>query len=181
MYERHGFQFERAWRIWRRGSIPQAAFKRSGDFRIARRRPSEWRAEYRLAQAARPNSRGGLGWLKPLREAAFKTTWRKQLRDIFALNSLERLVIRDESAGEILAACWLESAVSFGDIRAWLFAAPQIDHRRYAEALLGNLVSRYSRSSIVLEHPRDDEAVSELLRQRQFKVKRELWHMRLDL
>ncbi len=181
LYERHGFVYERAWRIWRRSGFTQASFAGIDNFHITRRRPSEWQSEYALAQAARPNNLGGLGWLKPLHRAAFQTPFWKQLRDVISLNSLERLIIRDEAAGDILASCWLESAVSFGNIRAWFFASPQIDHRPYAQAHLGNLVSRYSRSTIVVEHPRDDEVVSELLKQHQFKIKRELWHMRLDL
>lgn len=181
LYERHGFVYERAWRAWRRSGFAQAPFDRRDGFHISRRRPGEWQAEYALAQAARPNSRGGLGWLKPLHKAAFHTPLWKQLRDMVSLNSLERMVIRDESAGEILASCWLESTVSLGNIRAWLFTTPNIDHHPHAQSLLGNLVSRYSRSTIVIEHPRDDEAVNELLKQHQFKVKRELWHMRLDL
>ena len=181
LYERQGFIFERAWTVWRRSGFMQAPFSRNDAIHITRRRPSEWQAEYALAEAARPNSRGGLGWLKPVHRAAFHSPFWQQLRNLVSLNNLERLVIRDEAAGDILASCWLESAVSFGNIRAWLFTAPQIDHRPYARALLGNLVSRYSRSTIVFEHPRDDEAVSELLQYHQFKVKRELWHMRLDL
>ena len=181
LYERHGFIYERAWRVWRRSGFAQAPFARIGDLHITRRRPSEWQAEYALAQASRPNSRGGLGWLKPLHRGAFETSIWKQLKDLASLNSLERLVIRGESAGEIVASCWLESAVSFGSIRAWLFAAPHIDHEAYARALLGNVVSRFSRSTIVLEHPRDDEIVGELLKEHGFQVKRELWHMRLDL
>lgn len=181
LYERHGFIYERAWRVWRRSGFYQAPFSRAEDIHITRRRPGEWQAEYALAQLARPNSRGGLGWLKPLHRAAFQPPLWKQLRDLVSLNNLERLVIRDEAAGDILASCWLESAVSFGNIRAWLFASPQIDHQPYAQALLGNVVSRYSRSTIVVEHPRDDDVVSELLKRHQFKVKRELWHMRLDL
>ncbi|MCY3780560.1 MAG: GNAT family N-acetyltransferase [Chloroflexi bacterium] len=181
LYERHGFIYERAWRVWRRSGFSQAPFARINDFHITRRRPSEWGAEYALARASRPNSSGGLGWLKPLHKAAFQTSLWKRLKDLASLNSLERLVIRDESAGEILASCWLESAISFGSIRAWLFTSPHIDHEVYAQALLGNVVSRFSRSTIVLEHPRDDETVSDLLKVHRFQVKRELWHMRLDL
>ena len=181
LYERHGFVFERAWRVWRRSGFAHSPFARLDEIHITRRRPSEWRSEYKLAKVARPNSRGGLGWLKPLHQAAFKTSLFKQLRDLLSLNTLERLVIRDECEGDILASCWLESAVSFGNIRGWLFTSPQIDQIPYVQALLANVVSRYSRSTIVVEHPRDDEAVGDLLKQLEFQVKRDLWHMRLDL
>ncbi len=180
LYEGQGFIRERAWRVWRRGGFISAPYSRAHDFRISRRRSGDWSAEYALARAARPNSRGGLGWLKPLHLAAFQSPLWKQIRELLSLSNLERRVIQDRSSGEILASCWLESALSIGNIRAWLFTAPQIDHRPYAQALLDNLVARHSRSTIVLEHPRDDETVSQLLQERQFKCKRELWHMRLD-
>ena len=181
LYDRHGFVRERAWNIWRRSGFMGAPFATRSGFHITRRRGGEWQAEYALAQASRPNSRGGIGWLKPVHRAAFHRSPWQQLRDIFSLNSLERLVIRDEADQDLLATCWLESAVSFGNIRAWLLTAPYIEHGPYAEALLDNLVARYSRSTIVIEHPRDDETVSALLKERRFKLKRELWHMRLDL
>ena len=181
LYESHGFMHERAWSLWRRSGFVRAPFASYGDIHIARRRPSEWQAEFALARAARPNSRGGLGWLKPVHQAAFQAPFWKQLRDLVSLSSVERMVIHDESTGDILASCWLESAVSFGNIRAWLFASPAIDHARYAEALLGDLVSRHNRATIVFEHPRDDEVVSDLLKYHQFKIKRELCHMRVDL
>ena len=181
LYERHGFIRERAWNIWRRSGFMGAPFARKSSLHITRRRRSEWQAEYALAQACRPNSRGGLGWLKPVHRAAFRKSPWQQLRDLLSLNSLERLVIRDQAERDLLASCWLESAVSFGNIRAWLLTAPRIEHGPYAEALLDNLVARYSRSTIVIEHPRDDETVSALLKERRFKLQRELWHMRFDL
>ncbi len=181
LYESHGFIHERAWRVWRRSGFHSAPFASSSDYQVSRRRPSEWQAEFALARAARPNNRGGLGWLKPVQKAAFHTPFWKQLRDLLSLNSIERLVIRDRASGDILASCWQESAVSFGNIRAWLFASPEIDHGPFAEALLGNLVSRHNRATIVFEHPRDDYIVNGLLKYHQFNIKRELWHMRVDL
>lgn len=181
LYEGQGFIAERAWRVWRRGGFISAPYSPMPDTRIRRRRPGDWCAEYALARSARPNNRGGLGWLKPLHPAAFQTPLWKQVRDLLSLRSLERQVIEDERSGAILASCWLESAMSFGNIHARLFTAPQLDHRPYAQALLDNLVTRHSRSTIVLEHPSDDEVVSRLLQERQFKTKREHWHMRLEL
>ena len=181
LYERKGFIYERAWQIWRRSGFLRAPASASRELRVVRWRRSDWQAEYALAQAARPNERGGLGWLKPVHRAAFdQSVWRR-LRNLVALSSLEKMVIHDQDSSTILASCWAESAMSFGNIRAWLFADPTIDRRPYAEALLNWLVARYDRSTIVFEHPRDDESVRDLLKARQFTLKRDLWHMRLDL
>ncbi len=179
LYERHGFHYENAWRIWRRSGFFRSPRASQRGWPIARPRRSDWRAEFALAQAARPNSRGGLGWLKPLHKAAFYRPLWQQALSWLSLNSNQRLIIRGQG-GDILAACWLESAVSFGNLRAWIFTSPQVDAQPYAETLLDYVLSRYERSTIVFEQPRADEAVNDLLKRHQFKVKRELWHMRLD-
>lgn len=181
LYEASGFAYERAWIHWRRSSRARAPVPAWHDFHITRLRRNEGAAEFALAQAARPNSRGGLGWLKPLRKDDFCPSPWRQVRKWLSMNSIEKLIIRSADAREILASCWLENAaIGFGRVQARLFTSPQIDHRPYAEALISNLVSRYERATILVEHPRDDEVVSELLRQQQFKARRELWHMRLD-
>ncbi len=181
LYETQGFIYERAWRQWRRSGFIRAPIQSKQDFHITRLRRAEWAAEYALARAARPNSRGGLGWLMPVHRSAFHSPLWKQALDLISLNNIEKLIIRQEDAGDLLASCWVEGSIGFGNIRARLFTAPKLDHRPYAEALLNNIVTRFDRSTIVFEHPRDDEVVSELLKYHQFKIKRELWHMRLDL
>ncbi len=181
LYERHGFIYERAWRMWRRSSFVKAPVSSSHDFHITRLRRSEWQTEFALAQQVRPNTRGGLGWLMPLHRLYFHRPLWKQFLNLFSLNSVEKLVIRDETPPAILASCWLESVVTARSLRARLFVSQQIDAAPCADALINNVLQRFSGSTILLEHPRDDQVVSDLLRHYQFKVKRELWHMRLDL
>ncbi len=181
LYARRGFIYERAWRAWRRSGFLPAPMTEGRRFRIVRPRANEWQAELKLAQAARPNALGGVGWLKPVHEGDFRRPVWRRLRDLLAMNGKDKLIIRDEATDEILAACWLEGGLGFGSLRAWLYAAPQIDSQPYLDALLANLVSRHERAAIVVEHPLDDETMSQLLKERQFKVQRELWHMRLDL
>lgn len=181
LYEAAGFSYERAWIHWRRSSRGRTSVPPAHGFHITRLRRNEGAAEFALAQSARPNSRGGLGWLKPLRKSDFCPSPWRQLRRWLSMNSIEKLIIRSADEREILASCWLENAaVGFGRVQARLFTSPQIDHRPYAEALISNLVARYERATILVEHPRDDDVVSELLRGQQFKARRELWHMRLD-
>ncbi len=181
LYEAQGFRYERAWRHWQRSGHIRATVPRQHSLHITRLRRGERAAEYALAQAARPNSHGGLGWLKPLRQADFCPSPWRQLRDLLSLNTIEKLIIRDKSSAQILASCWLENPMNFGRVQARLFTAPHIDHQPYAEALISNLVARFERATILLEHPRDDDIVNDLLKQQHFKVRRELWHMRLDL
>ena len=181
LYERAGFVYERAWRVWRRSGFLRAPAPSDRGLRVSRLRQRDWQTEYALAQAARPNSRGGLGWLKPIHRAAFSPSLFRRLGNLVSLSSVEKLVVRDHEAGSILASCWIEGGLSFGNVRAWLFADPAIDHQPHAAALLESLVSRYDRSTILFEHPRDDNIVNGLLKTCRFTVTRDLWHLRLDL
>ena len=181
LYERRGFLYERAWRLWRRSGFVSSPHCDKQEFHITRLGHSEWKHEQTLAQAARPNALGGLGWLKPLHESSFRVAPWKRLMNLFSLNSTEKLIIRDESTLAILASCWLESLISVSSIQLRFFATPSFDYRPHAEALLCNVLARYPRSTITIEHPRDDEIINDLLKRFQFTVKRELWHMRLDL
>ena len=181
LYESRGFSYERAWGSWRRSGFIGAPFAGERKHHITRARHDEWPALYALAAASRPNCRGGLGWLKPLHISDFRAPWRQRLLNFLTLNSLEKLVIRNDAGDAILASCWLESSVGGGALRLRLFTAPGTDEQSTADALLGNVLARHPRSTIIIEHPRDDSAVIDLLKRFHFKRQRELWHMRLDL
>lgn len=181
LYQGQGFTYERAWQVWRRSGFLRAPASSGRELRITRLRQRDWQAEYALAQAVRPNSRGGLGWLKPVHRAAFNQSLWRRLRGLFALSSVDKMIIHGNESDSILASCWVESALGLGNIRAWFFADPAIDYQPYAQALLSKLVSRFDRSTIVFEHPKDEAVVNDLLKTYQFTIKRDLWHMRLDL
>ena len=181
LYERQGFIYERAWRLWRRSGFVRSSGPAAPAMSVAQLSGREWVKELALAQEARPNARGGIGWLKPVHRSQFHSpAWKRLLRQI-SMSGLERLVIRDESGEELLASCWLEYAMSVSGVRGWLFASPQIDNRLYAAAMLDYVISRFERSTIHFEHPRDDDSANDLFKQHEFKLSRELWHMRLDL
>ena len=180
LYERRGFRYERAWQIWRRSGFMGAPAIDAGSYRASRLGSGDWRAEYELAEAARPNALGGLGWLKPLHIDDFRIPLRRRLVNLFSLNSLEKHVIRD-AGDSILASCWQESAVGGGGARLRFFGAPMADQEALASALIGAIVARQPASSITIEHPRDETATIKVLKRLHFKLQRELWHMRLDL
>ena len=181
LYDRQGFVYERAWCVWRRSGFISSPYAGAQDFHITRLRHDEWQSEYDLALASRPNSRGGLGWLKPVHRSYFRVPLARRLINMLSLNHTEKLIIRDEETLQVLASCWLESLLGNSTIRLRLFASPAMDFRPHAEALLCNVMARYPRSTTMIEHPRDDDITSDLLKHYQFNVKRELWHMRLDL
>ena len=180
LYERLGFLYERAWRVWRRSGFVLSPAAEPPGLSVSHLNGNEWAAEFALAQSARPNRQGGIGWLKPVHRAAFYCPWWKRLLSLMSLSGAERLVIRDESARAIVASCWLERAMGFSSVRGWLFVSPQVDHRACTESLLDYVVSRNERSSIQFEHPQDDAIANELFKHHRFMVNRELWHMRYD-
>ena len=148
LYARRGFHCERSWRIWRRSGFVRTPLSSQGSFHIARPRPSEWASEFALAQVARPNSLGGLGWLKPVHQSDFRRSLWRQALTLVSLNNIEKLIIRDQQTDAILASCWLEGTVSFGHVRARLFADPQVDSRPLVAALVEHVVTRFDRSTI---------------------------------
>lgn len=181
LYERHGFIYERAWQIWGRSGFFRSPASAASSGVVHRLRRSERAAALSLAQEARPNELGGLGWLKPVQRADFFTPRWKQLLQFVSLGGVERYVIRDEDGRGILALCLLESAMSFSNVRGWLFSAPQAERGPLAAELLNYVTRLYERSTIHFEHPKDDDVVNDVFKRHRFTVKRELWHMRLEL
>ncbi len=181
LYERHGFIYERAWRIWGRSGFVRSPVSRDSSPGVHPLRRSERAAALTLAQEARPNKLGGLGWLKPVQRKDFFTPRWKQLLQFVSLNGMERYVIPDEDGRGILALCLLESGMSFSNIKGWLFTAPQVEPGRLAATMLNHVTRLYDRSTLHFEHPQDDEVVNDIFKRHRFKVKRELWHMRLEL
>lgn len=181
LYERQGFIYERAWYIWGRSGFVRSPVSMDSSVRVHRLRRSERAAALSLAQEARPNELGGLGWLKPVQRADFFTPRWKQLLQFVSLGGMERYVIRDEDGRGIRALCLLESAISFSNMRGWLFSAQQAEQGRLAADMLNHVTGLYDRSTIHFEHPQDDDIANDAFKRHRFKVKRELWHMRLAL
>lgn len=179
LYERLGFIREQAFAQWQRSSFaPMPAPVDTGVF-ITRRRRSEWAAELALAEHVRPNSQGGVGWLKPTVPALFRRTWRESLNDILKMASTERLIVRSEDEREIVATLWLDNQFGVFSTRLTLMYLPGMIHA--AEALLTNAVRRFRSATLTLEHPYNDAEAAALFRRLHFSLERTVWHMRLDL
>ena len=178
IYERLGFVRERIWTTWWRGSFAGSPAPVAQDFFITRRRPQEWRAEYAFAQRVRPQERGGLGWLRPLNEHYFHRPFWRQMTDWFSMSGVERLVIRDEATDALRSVLWVQSGMSTMRTRLTLLSDPQ--DPAPAEALINNVARRFHRTALSLEHPADEESISDILRQHRFRPEHTFMHMRLD-
>ncbi len=181
LYQRLGFREERGWTSWRRSAtydLPPPLDR--SEVRIARRRATEWQAEYALAEQVRPNERGGIGWLRPLHPSAFQRSLWQQIGDWFSFRSAERLVIRSEDESRILAALWVENG--FGSVSTQLTLLVHPDYEGlYDEVLLNSGVRRFGNAPLTLEHPEDCILTNSLLRRYHFSIRRDVIHMRWDV
>ena len=130
----------------------------------------------------RPPERGGLGWQRPLERDLFRRPLQQRLGDWLNMRGQERLAIRAADETHLLASLRIDHGLLGGSTQLTLLAdAPQ--QAELAALLLGNAVRRYgaSRQTLLLEHPTDEEAVTEVLRRYFFRPLREVLHMRLDI
>jgi len=179
LYEDLGFVRERAFTTWTRSSYTQAPSANENNVFITLPRSGDWQAEYELAQIARPEQYGGIGWERPLHSKYFHPPFWKRLLDIFTFSGTERLIVRDESQEEILAALWVDRSIALTRTRLTFMQHPNTP-LRYADALFSSVLRRYRSGGFLIEHPHDDVVINELLTDYHFRSKRTLWHMRYD-
>jgi ribosomal protein S18 acetylase RimI-like enzyme len=177
LYESLGFREDGAFVTWRRAAAHPPSPLDSGVY-ITRRGRGEWRSEYALAKAARPQEQGGIGWLRPTVPSLFRTSWRKTITDFFNLRSTERLVTHAPDGHSLNASLWVERAFVSGAIQLTLLLhpyAPESDRR----ALLLTGVRRFGAdNTLVIEHPLPDQGTAALLETLGFRRARTLLHMR---
>lgn len=178
LYDTLHFYRERAWTTWRRSSLAPNPPPLQSDVFITRRRPSEWRAEYALAELVFPKERGGMGWLRPLTPSAFRRSLWRELTSWLTMNNIERLVVRNADETQILASLWVENTLGTLTTRLTLLHHPH--HPELVEPLLNTVVRRFRTGSLMLEHPFDDVLTGETLRLYRFMPERTVWHMRWD-
>lgn len=185
LYRQLGFVEERTFITWRRtasGHVPAALEAAAGAF-IRSRRRSEWRKEYALAEQVRPQSRGGLGWMRPLHPSVFKRNFWQRVGDFINLRSLERRVALPADRGRddehLAGSLWVQSMLG-SPTRLTLLVPP--DQRGvYDDLLLNWAVRRYGRSMLLIEHPADEEITTAVIQRYNFRQQRAVVHMRWDV
>lgn len=180
IYDRLGFRAERTFTHWYWSSYRTAPKMLPEMPRITYRALHEWRAEYRLAQQVRPQEYGGIGWLKPTREADFRLTPWRLLSGFFAFSANEHWVVRGKN--DLQAALLTRSA--FGSSTLYFDLMIHPDHQASLTAPLLNHVLRRAYEQFknaATEHPSDDLAASEAFLAHEFQARRQLIHMRREL
>lgn len=179
LYQSLGFEAERTFTTWRRASYGQVPDAPLNPAYIRSRRRSEWQAEYQLAEAIRPQTRGGLGWLRPLHPQFFKRTWGQRLGDAINLRGYDHAVIvNPERTDEIYGSAWIETAFGM-NTRLTLLMKPAY-RGIYDDILLNHIVKRYGRGIVTCEHPADDVITAGVLERYRFYNQRTVIHMRWD-
>jgi ribosomal protein S18 acetylase RimI-like enzyme len=182
LYRSLGFVEERAWITWRRSSsirLPPEKPEAETVF-ISRRRHKEWKDEMALARRIRPQSQGGLGWLRPLHIHRFRRPFWQIAGDWLSLRGMERLVIRSsDDDSRLVASMWIESTFA-GKTDLTLLVDP-LFQGIYDDALIGTAVRRFGRSPLVIEQPSDETATAEVLERYRFVRQRSVMHMRWDV
>jgi hypothetical protein len=180
LYESLGFVREGVWITWRRSAGGRMLTDTDASVFISRRRPSEWRAEYALAQRVRPADQGGVGWLRPLHVGLFRKSLLTQMSDWFSLRGVEQLVIRSQDESAVLASLWVEQGFLASAVQLTLMTHPDYQGW-YDDALIGLAVRRFgSRGALTVEHPAGDETTGAVLTRHGFRPQRTLVHMRWD-
>ncbi len=181
LYLRLGFIEERAWITWRRSgtyTLPPP-LESANRVYITHRRPSEWQAEYALAEHTRPALMGGLGWLKPLHPDYFRPRWWQALSQWFSFRRTERLIVRSADEQSLLASLWVNTSLG-STTRLNLMVHPDYEGS-YDEALLNTAVRRFGSESLSIEHPADRTVTNAILRRYQFHPRMDVVHMRWDV
>lgn len=175
LYQDLGFVPERAFTQWTRSALVSALPSIDSSILVNRPRPSDWQALYRLAQAERPNEKGGLAWLRPLQKSEFRPSLWRSLSSLFTLNNLEELIVRDSNDA---IAAYLAVERSFVSRSRLILIRDSHTDPDYAVAVLANALRRYNSSGFLMEHPHDDMLLSPILNDLRFRPHRSVWHMR---
>lgn len=180
LYRQLGFTQERAWSQWRRNgfqpSVPTQPPPVS-PHRVVQRKLGDSAAELRLAQRVRPSILGGVDWLRPTHLNTFRLDFFTRFNNWLNLREVQRLVIRDDARRDLLAWLQIETAFGVAQNQFTFMALPQ-HTLTAAHDLIGLGVRRFSRETINLHHPHDDELVAEVLRAYHFSCYRTVIHMK---
>ncbi len=180
MYRNLGFVDERVFTQWRRSpyrALPP--MPPDGDYRIVHRAVGDWRAEYALALMTRPQERGGVDWLRPTHPHIFRRGPINRLREWLTFRSSERLIIRAPERKRLLASLWIESNLGVETRSLTLMNDPE--HTDCVDPLIALAVRRFGGRGLSISHPADEAVINDLLHRYQFRERRTVMHMRLDI
>jgi ribosomal protein S18 acetylase RimI-like enzyme len=175
LYETLGFQTQRAFVRWRRpaylGSPTVTALP---PLRRATRGDAE--RAYALAERARPDARGGLGWLRPTTRRALRPSRFAGVQWLWSGQQVESWAI--EQGPRFAGLLRTERRLGRLSTTFDLLVDPSSQGELERPLLLFLLQSaREQRRPFITDHPVDDEAASAVLRELGFWQERAMVHM----
>jgi ribosomal protein S18 acetylase RimI-like enzyme len=167
LYLRLGFRDERCFTKWRRPSYLAAPLPLNPMPPITLRPGRDWRAEYTAASHARPNSRGGMGWLHRTTESVFQPSLRRVVGNWVSGQAEEHWIL--PRSGGIMGALRLTLPLASAD-RFDLLVDPAFAGQA-EEALLNFMLRRLvgRHRAVVTEHPTDDTFAIQILERYEFE------------
>lgn len=175
LYERLGFRTQRIFTRWRRASYHRVPAALPDSPPIRRMRRAEAPALLAIAERERPNSRGGMGWLRPTEAAALRPA-RLALWQMLSTGQQADYYVIPGADRTIQAGVRVEQRL--GGLTTLVDVLVPCEQRGAFEApLLVHVLRAYPRRSIVLDHPADDPALGGIAQQYQFRPERALAHM----
>lgn len=179
LYDRLGFETQAAFTRWQWYPAYHAVIppRRTNAPDITLASGRDWRAIQQLANAARPDDKGGLGWLRPNRNATFKRTWGEVLLSFIGLPGRQWWIMRG-SDGQLLAAMSLQQGFGVRYRLAELLVHPSVQGTGEYD-MLGFAMRHVSdmRRGLMIEHPSHDQAATAFFDEYHFEVRRRLVHM----
>lgn len=178
LYDTLGFRAQRTFTRWRLTSFyahpapgPAVSLRRLGS--------SDMPALLALARRERPDSAGGLGWLRPVRAESLRPSRLGGLGWLISGKRVSLWGAPSAENGALDAAVIIETRAG---CRATLFDLLVDPARRNAglePALVRHVVSAFAGAHLPLitEHPADDEVAAAQLRANYFRPERTLVHM----
>ena len=194
LYQAAGFRPVRTFTAWARPArlsppSPLRSYPGMPEATLLTR--NDWRLEYELAERARPNQMGGLGWLRPTMPRTFNPNLLAQLGGWLIAQGRESWVVyAPGNAGRVRdRSLWGVARLNmiFGSPdQLDLLIDPALDsaaQTQIARILLRAVLQRLSgrTRTIAIEHPTDDEIGATVLREVGFEPRWTKTTMWLDL
>lgn len=177
LYRQLGFAHVVTQTAWRRSATAPPPAPSPSAFAVRLRRADEWRAQWALAQQARPH---GLAWNEPLTDQPFRPSLRKWVNDFFEGETEEHWMAEHE--GQLIGSLILRvGAGGSGSDRMILLAHPAWAGQVEQSLVVSGLRRLAHRPwPVVLEYT-TDESTSALLRRLDFQPGRVLRWMRAEI
>lgn len=175
LYEQLGFHTQRIFTRWRRAAYHRTPLLTPDPQLVRPLRRGDIMPLLDLVQQTRPDSRGGIGWLRPATERAIRPSRLGVLHFLLSGKQAQYWGVPGLD-GALDGALRVEQRMGSTTLLCDLFVREM--HLGELEApLLRHLLHEYPQRSFVIDHPADHTGLDDIFQQHQFRPERTLVHM----